>query len=354
MISFEPSEDQQLIQSTVRSYSADELRPRLREFERERGLPDDVLVALHDMGVTTLTVPEAAGGAGLSLLTAMIAEEELAFGDTAVPYAMGGPGSFGAVVLELGTPEQQRRFLEPFTRPEAWGRRGAFAFSEARPAAQAGLTTTAVRSAEGWMLTGRKSFVLNGGVAQAIVVVAQVDPTAGWDGVEAFVVESGAEGLRFGPRVATIGLDAVPVADVLLESCFVPEQNRLSGAASVGRGLTKAFGRITLHAAARAVGLSRAAFEIAREYCETRTAFGKPIGHFQAVAFTLADRLMDVESARWMLWRAAARVGRGARTRCWEARRRARTRTRSRCARRTTRCSCTAARASSAISASRR
>src|SRR6185503_9416955 len=114
MVSFEPTEDQLLIQSTVGGYAAKVLRPALRDFEAARRLPEAVVKALHEMGATTLTVPEAAGGPGMPLVTAMLIEEELAAGDAAVPYAMGGPGNFGAVVLELGTPEQQKRWLEPF------------------------------------------------------------------------------------------------------------------------------------------------------------------------------------------------------------------------------------------------
>src|SRR5687767_5454319 len=109
MIAFEPNEDQSLVQSTIRSYCERVVAPSRRTFERDRALPQDVRRALHEMGATTLTVPEIAGGPGLPLVTAMIAEEELAAADAAVPYAMGGPGNFGAVVMELATDEQKRR-----------------------------------------------------------------------------------------------------------------------------------------------------------------------------------------------------------------------------------------------------
>lgn len=307
MVSFEPTEDQALILSTVGSYAAKVLRPGLRAFENARGLPDEVRRALHELGVTTLTIPEAAGGPGMSILTAMLAEEELAAGDAAVPYAMGGPGSFGAVVLELGTAEQQKRWLEPFCAEDGWKRRGALAWSEARPAPSPGMTTTAVEVPGGFKLTGKKCFVIDGGIADVTVVIAQVDPAAGWNGLGAFVVPAGTAGLRPGPRVGTVGLDAAYVGELVLEDCVVPADHRLGDGGPIGKALVRAFTRIALHGAARAVGLSRAAFEITREYCETRTAFGKPIGHFQAIAFTLADRLMDADGARWMVWRAAAR-----------------------------------------------
>jgi len=308
MVSFEPTEDQALIVSTVGSYASKVLRPGLRAFESARGLPEEVVKALFEMGVTTLEIPEDAGGPGLPLATAVLVEEELAAGDAAVPYAMGGPGAFGAVVLELGTAEQQKRWLAPFCAADGWKKRGAFAWSEARPAATAGFVTTAVEVAEGYKLTGKKSFVIDGGIADLTVVVAQLDPAAGWNGLAAFVIPAGTKGLRAGARVGTVGLDAAAVSEVVLEDCLVPRDHRLGdGTRPIGPALVRAFARIALHGAARAVGLSRAAFEMTREYCETRTAFGKPIGHFQAVAFTLADRLMDADAARWLVWRAATR-----------------------------------------------
>lgn len=308
MVSFEPTEDQALIVSTVGGYASKVLRPGLRAFESARGLPEEVVKALFEMGVTTLEIPEDAGGPGLPLTTAVLVEEELAAGDAAVPYAMGGPGAFGAVVLELGNAEQQKRWLAPFCAADGWKKRGAFAWSEARPAATAGFVTTAVEVAEGYKLTGKKSFVIDGGVADLTVVIAQVDAAAGWNGLGAFVVPAGTKGLRPGARVGTVGLDAAHVAEVVLEDCLVPRDHRLGdGTKPIGPALVRAFARIALHGAARAVGLSRAAFEMTREYCETRTAFGKPIGHFQAVAFTLADRLMDADAARWLVWRAATR-----------------------------------------------
>lgn len=307
MVSFQPTEDQTLIASTVGSYAARMLRPGLRAHEKARALPEDVLIALHEMGVTTIEVPESAGGPGLGLATAVLVEEELAAGDAAVPYAMGGPGALGAIVLELGTPEQQQRWLAPFCAQDGWKKRGALAWSEAKPAAVPGFNTTAVEVTDGWKLTGKKSFVIDGGIAELTVVIAQVDPAAGWNGLGAFVVPAGTKGMRAGARVGTVGLDAAYVGEVVLEDCIVPRDHRLGDGAPIGPALVRAFSRIALHGAARAVGLCRTAFETTREYCEQRTAFGKPIGHFQAVAFTLADRLMDADAARWLVWRAATR-----------------------------------------------
>jgi alkylation response protein AidB-like acyl-CoA dehydrogenase len=305
VISFAPTEDQRLIRDTVRELAANELRPRIREAESKRALPDDVARQVHEMGLTTLSLPESAGGQGLPLVTAVIAEEELAWGDPVAALAAPGPGALAYPILELGQEAQQARYLRPFAGADGWKRRGAFAWSERKAAPAAGLSTVARKDGAGWILDGRKSFVVNGGIADFTVVVAQVEAGAGWNGLGAFVVEADNPGLRPGARHATLGLDAVHFGEIVLEACRVPAVARL-GDADISPALARVFSRMALHGAARAVGLGRAAYEVARDYCETRTAFGKPIGHFQAVAFTLADRLMDVESARWLAWKAAA------------------------------------------------
>jgi acyl-CoA dehydrogenase len=109
-----------------------------------------------------------------------------------------------------------------------------------------------------------------------------------------------------GPRRKLLGLDAAIVSDVTFDAVRVPESARLAAGGDVPAGLTRAFARLALLGAARAVGLASRAWELTREYTSDRKAFGKPIGHFQAVAFTVADRLMDVEGARWLVWKAAA------------------------------------------------
>jgi acyl-CoA dehydrogenase len=159
-----------------------------------------------------------------------------------------------------------------------------------------------------YRLSGKKAFVTNAGLSDRFVVFAQVDPDAAWGGIGAFVVERGAPGLEIGARHDTLGLDAAWFGPIELRDVMVDEDARLSRVAQ-GEATTRAtlrfFAKHALVVAARAVGLARFAHRIALEHCENRVAFGKPIAHFQAVAFNLADRLMDVDSSRWLVWRAA-------------------------------------------------
>lgn len=305
MISFEPDDEQLLIRDNVRSFAAERLWPAIRETEKSRGLADAILREAGELGLGTLALPEAAGGHGLPLATQCLVEEALAWGDPGACWALPGPGSLGAMMIELGDEAQRLEVLGRFGDTEAGDRRGAVAWSEARPTG-GGFMTTGRADGDDWVLSGMKAFVVNGGIADRIVVFAQVDGEAGLDGIGAFVVSGDDRGLSAGPRRRPVGLDAAHIADLLLDDVRVPGSARLLGGDDFAGALTRAFLRCSLTLAARAVGAAQRAFELSRDYCAERKAFGKPIGHFQAVAFTVADRLMDVESARWMVWKAAA------------------------------------------------
>lgn len=307
MISFEPTEDQKLMVESVAQFARTVLRPKFRDFEHERALPESVRRTAHELGLGLVALPEAAGGAGLGMTTAVLLEEEVAWGDPAAAFAFGGPGAFGLAVAELGTEAQARAALEPFTTDGAHARFGAVAWGEkSANRERPGLSTTAKKEGDGYRLDGAKAYVVNADRAERFVVFAQVDEAAGWRGVGAFLVGKDTKGLSILPRESSLGLDIASFGGIALANVVVPESARLAGGEDFSAALVRFFAKNALLVAARSVGLSRAAFEVTREYVDNRKAFGKPIGHFQAVAFTVADRAMDVEAARGLVWRAAA------------------------------------------------
>ena len=316
MISFALEEDQRLVQETVRKFAADSLRPRMRDLERAGDVPADLRRTFHELGLGLLDAPEAVGGQGASLVTAAIAHEELAWGDPGAAIALCGPALAAQAVLALGDEAQQRRLLQPFAAADGHLRRGAVAYAE-RGAPVDGFHTTARKDGDAWLLTGKKAFVVHGGAAELHIVFAQLEGTSGWSGAAAFAVEGRPQGLRPGARHQLLGLNAASASEVVLESCRVPDANRLRGHAAAGsdgdfaRGVALMFARASLFNAARQVGLARAAYEFALEYTQERKAFGKPVAHFQSIAFTLADMAMDVDAARWMVWRAATELDKG-------------------------------------------
>ncbi len=300
MISFAVTEDQEMVRETVRKFATEEIRPRLRELERD-GVPGELRDRFHALGLSLVDVPEALGGLGLDTFTACLIHEELALGDPGAAVALWAPGFVPAAAMELGSPEQAARLLAPFAA--SGRRRGAVAWSEPGRGPEAGFATRARREGDGWVVDGDKVHVVHGDGADTLIAFAQVDD--GWGGVGAFVVEGGTPGAR----EAWLGLETVPAAPIALRGC---RAERLAGAGAVLPAVRRMFARIGLMTAARQVGLARASYEHALAFTQDRVAFGKPVAHFQAVAFMLAEMHMDVESARWMVWRAAAEFDAGA------------------------------------------
>ncbi len=305
MISFSLDEEQQIIQETVRKFAADVVRPAMRAWEKAGAVPADARRTFHELGLGLLEAPEAAGGAGASAVTAALVQEELAAGDPGAAVALWAPHLSVAAILELGDEAQQKRLLARFADPKGADRLGAVAWSEKGKPPVEGFSTVAEKKGAAWSIRGEKAFVVNGGRADLTVVFAQVEPGKGWEGVGAFVVEGGA-GIKEGARHRLLGLETVHAAEIAIDAT-VSDENRLRGGqGGFGESLRRFFQRAALMNAARQVGLARAAYDFALNYTQERHAFGKPVAHFQSIAFTLAEMHMDVEAARWMVWRAAA------------------------------------------------
>jgi alkylation response protein AidB-like acyl-CoA dehydrogenase len=310
MISFGLEEEQQIIQETVRKFAAEELRPKLRDFEKH-GVPEALRRKFHELSLSLVDVPEAFGGQGAPLTTAVIVHEELAFGDPGAAVALIGPHLAAQAINLLGDDAQKQRLLPRFAASDAALSTGAVAWSE-RGAPLEGFATTATRVDGGWRLDGKKAFVVNGDGAELTVVFAQLAGASGWPGVGAFVVEKGAKGLSAGARHQLLGLEAVAAHEIVLDGVVVPDGNRLLADGDFIARTELFFARAMLINAARQVGLARASYEFALGYTQERKAFGKPVAHFQAVAFTLADMATEVDAARWMVWRAAVDLEKGA------------------------------------------
>ncbi len=285
MISFAPSDEQKLMVDAGQKL-AKSLAARIRDTEKN-GLSAELRSAAEEMGLGAAHLPESVGGAGLGLATAVLLEEEIASGDPAAAFALGGTSSFGLAMAELGGELGKDALAKP----------GAVAFGEPRPHKErAGLSTVFSNGA----LTGEKAYILGADRAERFVVFAQVDEAKGYDGLGAFLVEKGA-GVKVTPRARTLGLDAASFGGLVLEGAkATPLEPQ-----NFKRATLRFFAKHALLVAARCVGLSRAAFEVTRAYVAERRAFGKPVAHFQAVAFTVADRAMDVDASRVLVHRAA-------------------------------------------------
>lgn len=311
MIDFSPTEEEQAILEQVRKFAQTEIRPKLRECESKSTVPDDILKKYHEMGLSTLDIPQEYGGMGLGMVTSVLVQEELCYGDVGVTMSLPGPGYAGYAVLAFGNEEQKKRLLEPYSRPEAYNRRGTICVTERKSGANVlEMETTAKKDGSNYILNGKKYMIHFGGEASLHIIFAVIDRGKGWDGVGAFAVEAPSQGIKIVRNLELLGLNTTHVSEISIENLVVPEENLLNNG-NFKENYTKMFERIRTIHAARCVGLARAALEYAVEYSKVREAFGKPIGQHQGLSFILAEMATEVDAARWLVWKAAHTIDKG-------------------------------------------
>ena len=313
-VPFELTDEQREIQELCRTFAEREIRPiSLEVDEAESGVPDELWWRASELGLTSFMLPEEYGGGGLTdCLTGCIVQEELSHGCAGIGNLLTSSGFFAEPVLTLGTEEQRRRWIEPLC-----GERPPFtALAATEPETgsdAASMRTTARRSGDGYVLSGQKSWISNGGVSDFYVVFATVEPRSGSRGITAFVVEEGDEGLSCGPPMRKMGQRAILNTEVFLDDVEVPLDRRLGEEGQGFHGLMATFDRSRVTVAATATGLARAALDYATQYARERVQFGKPIAEHQAVAFRLADMALRVDASRLLTWRAARLIDMGER-----------------------------------------
>ena len=302
---FRLSDDQNQVLQEVRRYCRERIAPLAAEYDRSGNFPRLQLAGLAELGLLGATIPEVLGGAGLDNVTFALALEEVAAADPSVAVIVSVQNSLPEQMLwQHGTSQQHERFL----RPLAGGAKlGAFALTEPNAGSDAAsLTTRAEREDEDWVLTGQKAWITSGGQADLYLVMARTNSGRGARGIGCFIVENGAAGLTFGAPEEKLGLHAAHTTAVHLDGVRVPPENVL-GAPDEGLVIALSSldsGRIGI--AMQAVGIARAALEVAREYALTRVQFGKRLADHEGVAFKIADMAVQVDSARLLALRAAA------------------------------------------------
>ena len=324
-VDFSLTDEQRAIQELARDFARREIRPVAARYDEREELPWPVLRKAAHIGLLSYGLPEEHGGGGvpdgLVGVTNFVVTEELAWGCAAIATEITSTTYAAGPILAFGTEEQKRRLLPRFCDTEEV-RLGALCITEPQAGSDiSALATTARRDGDDWVIDGRKQFITNGGIADVHVVFARVE---GESGMAAFIVERGTPGLRMGGKERKLGVRASHTAEVVLEGCRVPRENRLGGVPTAPQlrragggersGAAQAltllqYSRMTF--AAAALGIARAAFEYARDYARERSTFGVPIARHQAVAFKLAQMAMEIEAARALLWRAGWLVASG-------------------------------------------
>jgi alkylation response protein AidB-like acyl-CoA dehydrogenase len=312
-IDFELSEDQRVLQASVREMCERVIIPNARRWDEEERFPHEVVPALGEMGLFGMQIPEAYGGAGMKFHDYVIALEEVAHADASVGLTMASHNSLCTGHIYLASNEaQKQKYLPRLASGKALG---AWGLTEPGSGSDAGAARTrAVRKGKGWSITGTKTFITQGSVAEIYVVLASTSPEKKAKGLTAFIIERGTPGFRTGKRIEKMGLHASDTTELVLEEVEVGDEQRLGEMDQGFFDTLKILDKGRIGIGAWSIGIGRAAFEAAKKYAKERVQFDKPIGEFQAIQHMLADMATELDAARLLVWRAAWMQDQGRRT----------------------------------------
>jgi short-chain 2-methylacyl-CoA dehydrogenase len=301
MTGWELSDEHEAFRRVVRDFAESEIEPHAAQWDLDHHFPTDVVRAMGDLGLFGLVFPERWGGADGDFTSLCVAIEEIGRIDQSMGITLSAGVGLGAnPIHQFGTEEQQARWLPDMVAGRALG---AFGLTEPDGGSDAGATRTRARlDGDSWVIDGSKAFITNCGstMTSIVTVTARTD-----DGISAFVIPAGTEGLIVEPAYNKLGWHASDTHGLTLDACRVPAENLLGAPGQGFRNFLAILddGRIAI--SALALGCARACLEHATEYAKTRHAFGGPIGRFQGLAFQLADLAVSVENARNLTYKAA-------------------------------------------------
>jgi alkylation response protein AidB-like acyl-CoA dehydrogenase len=307
-VEFELRPEQREIQELTREFARAEIDPHAADWDREHRFPTEVIAKLAGLGLLGVCVPEDSGGAGADFVSYALVLEELSRADAGVGVTVAVHTSAATLpLLAFGTDAQRETYVPPLARG---GVLGAFALTESGAGSDAGALVTRASPVDGgWRVSGAKQWITNGSYAGTFLLFARTDPeTASARGVSAFVLD--AAHVEVTREEEKLGLHSSSTADLVIDA-VVPD-DRLLGELHHGFRVAMSTldgGRIGI--AAQAVGIARAAYEVALAYSKERTAFGRKISQFQAIQHKLADMSTEIDAARLLTLRAAWLKDRG-------------------------------------------
>jgi len=306
---FALTEEQSAIFDMARAFGEEHIAPFARQWETEGSIPKDLWPKLAELGFGGLYVSEESGGSGLSRLDAALVFEALSRSCISVAAFLSIHNMCAAMLDKFGSDGLKDRFLTP-----ALSMQTVLSYALTEPGSgsdAAALKTKAVRTNEGYELTGTKAFISGGGYSDAYVIMVRTGED-GAKGISAVVVEDGTPGLSFGGLEEKMGWRSQPTRQVQLDECSIPSENLLG---EEGKGFTYAMAGLDggrLNISACSLGAAQAALDATLAYMGERKAFGKTIDQFQALQFRLADMEIEMQAARTFLRQAAWKLDSGA------------------------------------------
>ena len=297
------TEDETLFRDTVRQFADESVRPHVKKMDEEGVFEHSLIDQFFQLGLMGIEIPEQYGGGAGTFFEAILAVEELSRVDPSAGVVVDVQNTLvNNALLHWTTEEQKKRYLPRMCKDTV----GAYALSEAGSGSDAfALQTRAELKGSDYVLNGQKLWITNGKEAGVFILLATVDPSAGYKGITAFIVEKDFPGFTVGKKEDKLGIRASSTCELIMEDCKVPKENVLG---EVGKGYKIAIetlneGRIGI--GAQMVGLARGALEFAIKYAQERKQFGTPIADFQGIQFQIAQMATEVEAARMLLYNCA-------------------------------------------------
>ncbi|MEW6026305.1 MAG: acyl-CoA dehydrogenase family protein [Planctomycetota bacterium] len=299
------TEEQKLIQQTVREFASEFVAPRAKKYDQTKEFPWDNVRKMAELSLMGIPFPEKYGGAGADKLSYIIAVEELAraCGSTAITLA--AHTSLGSNPIYLfGNEEQKKKYLAPLAKGEKIGGMG---LTEPEAGSDVhGIKTTATRTENGYVLNGAKMLITNANVGHSFVVAAKLDGK-----ISLFIVERGMKGFSNTKPEDKLGLRASDTGELVFEDCPVPAENLLGAEGEGFKYMMRTLDEGRISIGALALGLAQGAYDRALVYAKERKQFGQPICKFQAIQNMLADMETETVAARLLVYDAAQRAAQG-------------------------------------------
>ena len=297
------SEEEQLFRATVRQFAQENIAPQVRTMDEQQHFNPELIPQLFNLGLMGIEIPIEYGGSGGTFFEAILAVEEISAVDPSVGVLIDVQNTLCInALLRWATPEQKKAYLPRLATETV----GAYALSEAGSGSDAfALQMRAEKRGDSYLLNGQKLWITNAREAGLFIVFATLDPTAGYKGITAFLVDKRMPGFSVGKKEDKLGIRASSTCEIILEDCKVPAANVLG---EPGKGYKIAIetlneGRIGI--GAQMLGLAQGAWSHAARYAFERKQFGKAIGEFQAVQFSLAEMATEIEATRLMVYNCA-------------------------------------------------
>jgi short/branched chain acyl-CoA dehydrogenase len=297
------SEEEKLFQSTVRRFAREQIGPHVREMDEAGVFRKDIIRQFFELGLMGIEIPEEYGGQDGSFFQCVMAVEELSAVDPSAGVIVDVQNTIvNNAIMRWANAEQKQRYLPCLATDTV----SSYALSEAGSGSDAfAMATQAQDCGDHFLLNGRKLWITNAAESGLFLLFANANPSAGYRGITAFLIERGFPGFQVGKKEDKLGLRASSTCELILDNCRVRRENVMG---EVGKGYKIAIetlneGRIAI--GAQMIGLARGALDHAIAYAKQRKQFGKTISDFQGVQFQLAKMATEVEAARLLVYNAA-------------------------------------------------